>query len=409
MPKSFHGGRCWPRSSFLYDLPITGVPAPATLAIPLWGGGAAAVREKDAVAAHTVVGYAPDGLPVYTPLAGSVTAVADLAQLAVRPQRHNIPRLTVHLAVAGRQAEPGPAFPPAPRYWELTRAEIAQRLFSAGVADLRGRQLPGTIVFDGLDPEPPLSCNLRLLTERPEELITGMRIAIQLHGASRARLAIPAGHRRLESRLRSLLTSSVNLHVAAVPNRYPARHPSLLPALAGLPAGSAIYGMEAALRIKQAVADGRPLTAKLATLRDERSGLRRNAELPLGISAADALVLDRREHDGCTLVLGGMLSGTAVHYAGVPLGRGADGVLLLDAGPARHRAACDNCGRCLAVCPARLDPAGIFRHERDLPGGAAELRPDACLDCGLCSHACPAGLDLCQQARIAARSAAGAA
>jgi electron transport complex protein RnfC len=291
----------------------------------------------------------------------------------------------------------------------MTRGELTERLFAAGVADLRGRALAPDIVFDGLDPEPPLSTNLRLLMERSEELLAGMRIVMQIHGAARARLAVPADRRALYRSLRSMLASSVNLHAAAVPNRYPARHPALLPALAGLPAGSPIYSMEDALRIKQAVCDGRPLTASCATLWDERSGLRRNAELPAGTTAGEALGLKRGAADNGCLVLGGLLSGTSVHSVLAPAGRAARGVMLLNAGRAPARSACDNCGRCLAVCPARLAPSQIYRLERDgVAGAMARLGPGACLDCGLCSDACPAGFDLCQQVRIARRLAAGA-
>lgn len=410
MPADFHGGLSWPAASFLYDSPIEALPPPADLAIPLWGGGTAAVAAGGKVAARSVIGHTGGGLPVFTPLAGTVSAVADMAELAVRPARFNTGRLTVHIAVKDGEAAPAPAFPPRPRYWELTRDELAERLFAAGVIDLRGRTLAPGIVFDGLDPEPPLSTNLRLLIERAGELLVGMRIAMQLHGAARARLAVPREQPALRRLLRSMLASSVNLHVAAVPNRYPARHPALLPALAGLPAGSAIYGMENALRIKQAVCDGFPVTANYATLWNEWSGLRRNAELPAGATAGAVLGLKSPDYERHSLVLGGMLSGRSVHSAAAPSGRGMGGILLLNAARAKASARCDNCGRCLAACPAGLDPAQIYRLERD--GDAAGLRrlgPASCLDCGLCTHVCPAGLDLCQQAGSALRLLAGAA
>jgi electron transport complex protein RnfC len=409
MPTDFHGGRSWPLTDFLYDSPIETLPAPSALAIPLWGGGTAAVSQGQAVAAHSVVGHDADGLPVFTPLAGTVSAVEDFTELAVRPARYNIARLTVRVAVNDGGAVPAPVFKPFPRYWELTRDELAGRLFEAGVMDLRGKTLATDIVFDGLDPEPPLSANLRLLIERPGELIEGMRIVMQLHGAVRARLAVPREQPALYALLRSMLASSVNLHAAAVPNRYPAGHPALLPASVGLPRGSAIYRMEDALRIRQAVAEGRPLTSTCATLWDQRSGQRRNAELPAGATIEAALGLAAGPYDDHSLVLGGMLSGTSVHSAGTPAGRGADGIMLLDAPRPRPRSACDNCGRCLAACPAGLNPAQIYRLERDGDSGAMRrLEPAACLDCGLCTYVCPAGLDLCQQARSAQRLVAEA-
>lgn len=408
MPKPFHGGRSWPRTSFIHDRPIETLPPPDELCIPLWRGGSAIVVPGQHVAAQSVVGSLCTGMPAYTPLAGTVKEVFDFAELSVRPARFDHPRLTVRIAVSDDGTEPEPPFPPRPRYWELSHAELCHRLFAAGVADLRDRELPREIAFDALDPEPPLSTNLRLLMERPEELLEGMRVLMQAHAAVRARLAVPADRRELIAALRAMLTSSVNLHVAAVANRYPARHPALLPARCGLAAGAAIYAMRDALRARRAVALGRPVVTTFATLWDERARRFRNAELPLGTSLGRALGVAAPPDDH-SLVAGGMLSGAAVHSANLPAGPQLDGALLLDAAAAKPRAACDGCGRCLAVCPARLDPSRIYRLERDGDrGGLQGLRTGDCLGCGLCTHACPAGLDLCQQVALAGGAVAEA-
>ncbi|MDI6739394.1 MAG: 4Fe-4S dicluster domain-containing protein [Candidatus Edwardsbacteria bacterium] len=400
MAKIFHGGRTWPAGDFLFHSAFKRLGSITELAIPVWNNGTALVKQGQEVAAHSAVGADAHGLPVFTPLAGKVSAVKDFAELAVRPRRFNIGRLTIQIAVGEKAAaEPAPVFKPHPRYWELTKDELTNRLHAAGVIDLKNRPLPKTIVFDGLDPEPPLSTNLRLLMERPAELLDGMRIVMQIHGAVRARLAVPDDQPALFRQLKSMLASSVNLHPIAVENRYPARHPALLAACIGLPGNSAIYGMETALRIKQAVMEGRPLTAKFVTVWDEWSQRRANIELPIGATVEQALGLKSESYDGYKIALGGMLSGACAHSVKTPVGRDIDGILLIDAAREPRKAPCFNCGQCLEACPAGLAPSQIFRMERD--SDAARLVPGACLGCGLCSYICPAGLDLSHQMRIA--------
>ncbi|MRR30082.1 hypothetical protein EG834_07130, partial [bacterium] len=72
MTKRFHGGRSWPRSSFIFDRPIERLPAPAELCIPLWRGGSAIAVPGQHMAAQSVVGSLRSGMPAYTPLAGTV-------------------------------------------------------------------------------------------------------------------------------------------------------------------------------------------------------------------------------------------------------------------------------------------------------------------------------------------------
>ncbi|HTY08403.1 MAG TPA: 4Fe-4S dicluster domain-containing protein [Candidatus Edwardsbacteria bacterium] len=404
MARRFPGGHEWPATRFLYGTPIEHGAFGAELAIPLWGGGAAAVRPGAELRAHQAIGADRNGLPVFCPCDGTVAAVEDFAELAVRPQRRNIPRLTVRVKVRVQQGPPEPAFEPRPRFWELTRAELDQRLFAAGVLDLRGKELPKAVVFDGLDPEPPLSTNLRLLLERPAELIEGMRILVQAHGATAARLAVPARQRALYAKLRSLLASSVNLKAERVANVYPARHRAMLTHSLRFPADAAIYSMEDALRARQAVVEGLPLVAQFCTVWDERGKQYRNLELPAGTTVAGALGGQSRNYDGHKLVLGGMLSGLAVHTADAPLERGTAGVLLLDASRPSPRAACINCGSCLALCPARLAPIQIYRQSHDgRRDELARLAPGSCVACGLCSYICPARLDLAQQVHVARR------
>jgi electron transport complex protein RnfC len=401
MVKSIRGGRAWPHKHFLFDRPISGVPRPAWLAIPLWHGGKPAVKKGEQVKAGSVVGHDRNGLPVFTALAGRVTEVGDFPHLVARPRNFDFTRTTVFIEVSPEQEPQAPPFPPQPRFWELSKAELTERLFRAGVTDLRDRELPRHLVFDGMDTEPPLSCNVRLLMERPQEVILGMRIIMQVHGSEKARLALSPEMKGLNRDMKSLLASAVNISIFRAAPRYPQQHPRLMKDIVYPGRSADIYNIEELLWIKQAVVDGQPLAAKCCTLRNDLRAERQLAWLPIGISAAQALGLDLQEYRNLRLVTGGLLTGQAYYSPEMPVSRDTHGILLLreQAGPEQQ--ACIGCGQCLKICPAGLAPSRIYRLVRDakreeLPGTGLPQ----CLECGLCTYVCPSGLLLSSQIKV---------
>jgi electron transport complex protein RnfC len=401
MAKSIKGGRIWPHKYFLYDQPIGDIPQPASLAIPLWHGGKPSVKKGEQVAAGAVVGHDHNGLPVFTALSGKVTDIGDFPHLVARPKTFDFARTTVFIDVSPEQEPAGPVFTPQPRFWELSKSELTERLFQAGVMDLRDSELPRHLIFDGLDTEPPLSCNIRLLTERPREIILGMRIIMQLHGSEKARLVLSPGMKELNGSMKSLLASAINISILQAEPKYPQQRPRLLKHTVFPGREAAIYCMEDLLWIKQAVVDGSPLTSKCCTLRNDLKAWQKTALIPVGTSAAQALGLDLLEYRNLRMVMGGLLSGSAYYSPEMPVSRDTGGVLLLREHLSAGQQACISCGQCLKVCPAGLAPSHIYRLVRDvrreaLPGTGLQ----ECLECGLCTYVCPSGLLLSSQIKV---------
>ena len=398
MPKSFPGGRSWPASRFFYHIPFSPITQPEQLVIPLWYGGRASVSEGGKVKANSAVGHDRNGLPAFTKLAGKVRAVADFSHLVARPKEFDFPRLSVTVDVDTKQPEAAPPFKPQPRFWELTHQELCARLFQAGVMDIRQAALPDVVLYNALDPEPPLSANLRLLMERPRELLEGMRILNQLHRARWTRIAISRESGQLEARLRTMLASAVNLSLAMLDSVHPQQRPALLKQALSPEEDCAIYGMETALQVREAVVLGLPAATARCTVWNQAARTQANAEVPVGATARQVLGTDEETARHRKLVFGGLLSGRSHYSLEMPVARGTAGVLLLDVPQEQHATACTNCGRCGGICPSRLDPSEIYRAVRDCrTDRVGRLRLVGCLDCGLCSFICPARLELLQQ------------
>ncbi|MBI4727290.1 4Fe-4S dicluster domain-containing protein [candidate division TA06 bacterium] len=401
MIKSIKGGRAWPHKNFIFDQPIETLPAPMALAIPLWHGGRAVVAKGDKIKANSQVGFDSMGLPVFTGLAGKVTGVADFPDLVARPKSFDFPRTTVFIEAEPDQPPRPPAFEPRPRFWELSKAELADRVFQAGVADLRKDDLEKLLIFDGLGLEPPLSCNVRLLMERPKELLEGMRIVMQIHGSIKARLALSSRMKGLNADLKSLLASAVNISIEKVEPKYPQQHRFLINQSIYQGQPSAIYGMEALLNVRRAVALGQPLATKFCNLGDDTKGQKRLAEVYLGASAAETLSLRPQDYSSLKLISGGLMSGTCYYSLQLPVDRNTAGLLFYRNQAPKENHSCINCGQCLAICPVGLAPARIYPLVRDGQNEElTRLRPENCLECGLCTYACPSGLLLSHQIKV---------
>lgn len=401
MIKSIKGGKAWPHKHFIFSQPIEAWPAPGNLAITLWHGGRGVVAKGDKLKANSQVGFDQAGLPVFTGLAGKVTSVADFPDLVARPKAFDFSRTTVFIETELEQPARPPAFDPCPRFWKLSQAELADRLFMAGVADLRKDGLEKLLIFDGLDLEPPLSTNVRLLMESPAELIEGMRIVMQIHGSTRARLVLSSRMKGLYDKLRSLLASAVNISIQRVEPKYPQQHGTLIKRSVYQDQPSAIYDMEDLLNARRAVMQGQPLATKFCTVCDDTKGQKRLAELYIGSIASDILELRPVEYSNLKLISGGLLSGTCHYSTRLPVDRNSDGLLLYRGLNPGENHPCINCGQCLSICPVGLAPARIYPLVRDGQNEElGRLKPENCLECGLCTFICPSGLLLSHQIKV---------
>ncbi len=386
---------------FCYKKSIETVDLPEFLTIPLWRGGQAAVTAGDEVRAGDIIGHGASGLPVYAPLAGRVTKIGEFSDLAARPQKFDFPRLTVYLQVAQPQGESSQTLKPWPRFWENTRQDLGYRIWQAGIKDLRQPPDIELLIFDGLNLEPPISNNIRLLRETPQKLIEGMRVLMQLHRSVKGRIILSPEMPDLINNLKVLLTSSVNISVEVVTPRYPQGNIKLLKDHFATIPSSGVYGMEAVWNIRQAVFEGRPLTSKLCTVWDQTTGQSSNLRLPLGINIGQVLKRDLTRYRNIKLILGGLITGRSYYSPQMPITAETDGVIILKDDVRWEKLLCINCGECANICPVDLMPADIYSLIRDdNRKKLGEYRVAECLECGLCSYICPSRIHLLHQIQV---------
>lgn len=94
--------------------------------------------------------------------------------------------------------------------------------------------------------------------------------------------------------------------------------------------------------------------------------------------------------------------GIAQSDLSVPVVKATNSVLCLlkDRNGAAENPVCLRCGKCVSVCPMRLQPLYLYRFEKVGNAGELErLHVMDCIECGSCAFTCPGKLPLVERIR----------
>ncbi len=306
----------------------------------------------------------------------------------------------------------------------LPSPDLVQRVQDAGIVGLGGAAFPSHvklavpegkkvrfIVLNGCECEPYLTCDHRVMLERPEAIVRGLRLIMEQTRAERGYIGIESNKADAIESLRRV--SGDNIEVVALAVKYPqGAEKMLIDAIfkREVPAGRLPLELEMVVNnvgTAAAIADlhdhGTPLIERVVTVTGD--GIRRPANVMVPIGTPLEAVL---EHCGGVVpgvqqvVLGGPMMGKALKRLDVPVIKGVSGVLVLrKAVPVRQELPCIRCGRCLEACPMFLNPSRLHQLVRAERGESLKAHHMAeCFECASCSFACPSHIPLVQLMRV---------
>jgi electron transport complex protein RnfC len=266
-----------------------------------------------------------------------------------------------------------------------------------------------TLIINGGECEPYITCDDRLMRERAAAVIEGARLIRQAVGAVEVLVGIEENKAEALAAMRAAAAGS-EVKVIAVPAMYPMGwDKQMIRVLTGLevPAdgrtadiGVLVHNVATAYAVRDAVRFGRPLVSRLVTVSGGALAAPANLEVPIG-----TLVETLFEYCGgftntpARLVLGGPMMGIELSGAAVPVVKGSSGVLALSAREigSTQPAACIRCSSCVRACPVGLLPLEMAAHIRAGDSNSAvSLGLKDCIACGCCSFVCPSSIPLVQ-------------
>ena len=313
--------------------------------------------------------------------------------------------------------------PPTADPFALSPEEIASRVAAAGIVGLGGATFPSsvklnlgrrskidTLIMNGSECEPYLSCDDRVMRERAAEVVTGIRLMLIATGAGRALVGIEDNKPEAIAAMQEAAAAHQTVTIVPVPARYPmGSDRQLIVELTGreVPSdaraadvGVIVHNVGTAYAVQQAVCLGRPLVSRVMTLNGGAAAMPGNYEVPLGTLVSDLIAFTGGLKGECAkLVMGGPMMGSLLPHTRVPVIKGTSGILLLDAREAAASEAenCIRCGSCVKACPMGLLPLEMSARIRNGDmDAAADLGLADCIACGCCAYVCPSHIPLVQ-------------
>lgn len=311
-------------------------------------------------------------------------------------------------------------------YSKLSSLEIIKIIQEAGVVGMGGACFPthvklspskdskiDTIIVNGGECEPYLTCDYRMMVEKPREIIEGLKIVLKLFPDAKAYVCIEDNKMKAIEAMVAASKDLPNIEVVTLKTKFPQGAEKQLiysttkrevPS-GKLPAfvGCIVQNVDTMYEIYNAVVKGLPITSRVVTVTGDAIKEPRNFRVKIGtsyrelIQAAGGFVESPEK-----VISGGPMMGIAAHTIDMPIIKGSSGILCLTKKAAfiSEESNCINCGRCLNVCPMHLMPGKLSENATpDRYEIFEESHGMDCIECGSCSYICPASRHIVQKIR----------
>lgn len=417
---TFSGGVHPPESKSTAAFPTEILPVPERVIIPLLqhaGTPASAlVKPGDTVLTGQKIGEAAGFVSanIHSSVTGKVIAVGPHAHPA------GVDAPSVEIEVDEKEEWVSDAN--QPQDWlRLEAADMRELIFDAGVVGMGGtasstygKLLPSsgiridTLIINGVECEPYLTADHRIMLERSDDLATGVGILHKILQPKRVFVAFEQNKTDGFAALRQAMTGMPDVEWVAVKAKYPqGGERELISALAGrevplggLPqdSGCAVFNVGTVLAIMEAVCLRKPLIERVLTVAGPGVVNPKNLKVRIGCSFRHAIDACGGINETCTMVIaGGPMMGAAQWSLDVPIVKATAGILCLSEKSIETLAArpCISCGACMRACPMRLVPARIVQNVGARNWELAEkLGVLDCTACGCCAYVCPSKINL---------------
>lgn len=414
--KTFHGGIHVKDYKWLTeDLPIKQAPIPCKVRIPLnqhTGKPASPiVKVGDIVKTGQLIASSQGFISsnIHSSITGKVTAIDRF------PEPVSGEFLSIEIEGDGRdEIEP----------LKGTAGNIIKRIEEAGIVGMGGAMFPthvkmqppkdkkiDAVILNGAECEPFVTCDYRLMIEKTDAVINGLKIIMQVLGVKKGYIGIESN----KPAAIKIMREKRDVEVIELKTKYPqGGEKQLIKAMLNrevqsgeLPfsVGVVVQNIGTAVAIYEAVKMDKPLYERIVTVTGSCIKEPANWRVRTGTIVNDLIAwLGGLKTDAGKLIMGGPMMGIAQYTFDIPVIKGTSAILLMSKDEVKDvkEETCIRCGKCIVGCPIGLDPgklATLIKKGRQEE--AKELGALDCIECGICAYSCPSNRNIVQLIKYA--------
>jgi len=394
---------------------IRTAPVPAEVLIPLsqhiGAPNEALVKAGDRVELGQKIGASEAfvSAPVHSSVAGTVKEIAEITGFTGAKVKA--------VVITPDESQPDFEKKPGKDLESLSDEEVRSIAKEAGLVGMGGAAFPthvkltppkdkpvDMVIINGCECEPFLTCDHRLMLERPSDLVAGLKLLMTAVKAKKGIIGIEANKMDAVDTVRAALGKEADISVEVLEVKYPeGAEKMLISALTGrkvppgkLPSevGCLVQNVGTAIALYEAAAWGKPLYERVLTV--SGPGIKEPGNLLARIGTPISALVEACggiKGEAAKLIMGGPMTGWAQPDSSAPIVKGTSGILLFtpDLIDTAEEHECVRCGKCLDVCPMFLLPNFIAQSaKRELWDKAEMYGALDCFECGCCSFTCPA-------------------
>ena len=363
-------------------------------------------------------------VPLHAPVTGVVKSVDYLVPTAAGPKT---PAIAIETYAGSTQEV---LYSAAVNIDQLSPEDLVKAVQNTGMVGLGGAAFPShikllppegavieTILINGCECEPYLTCDHRVMLEQTDSMILGIQMALKALGAKRAIIGVEDNKLDAVQHLELALSDIPEISVQAVVTKYPqGAEKMLIDSLLDMevpegqiPAkiGVAVYNVGTMAQLGSLVPENRGLIERVVTVSGPGVSKPGNYLVPIGTPLRFLMEQVDANTEKGEVILGGPMMGMSVASLDVPITKGVSGIVVLEEQSEDLKQKlvmpCIKCGACLDACALNLNPSmlGQLAAKREYQTMEDEFHLNSCFECGSCSYVCPSNIPLTQNFRIA--------
>lgn len=309
----------------------------------------------------------------------------------------------------------------------LSKEEIIKAIAAAGIVGMGGATFPTQVkltpppgsqaeilIINGVECEPYLTADHRIMLERAEEIIVGIQLLMKAIDVKKAVIGIENNKKDAIAHLQAIASKVLGIEVCPLKVKYPqGGEKQLIQAITGravpsgalpIAVGAVVQNVGTALAVYEAVMKRKPLIERVVTVTGKSVKRPGNYLCRVGtpvsklIEAAGGIPEDTGK-----IIGGGPMMGRTMVNPDSPILKGTSGVLLLSGKESERRPVrnCIRCAKCVSICPMGLEPYLLAKLSMfNLLERMETEKVMDCIECGSCSFTCPSDRPLLDYIRL---------